>query len=77
MVEFSGGPGGLIEHGFSNTVFIIPGVIIFALSGKSENMNCYRILILPVSSLLGLGQLQPNSSMLLTEQLVGVFVSEE
>jgi len=32
MVEFSGGPGGLIEHGFSNTVFIIPGVIIFCLS---------------------------------------------
>ncbi|XP_046682987.1 uncharacterized protein LOC124369200 [Homalodisca vitripennis] len=32
MVDFSGGPGGLIEHGFSNSVFIVPGIIIFALS---------------------------------------------
>lgn len=35
MVDFSGGPSGLIEHGFSNSVFIVPGIIIFLLSGMS------------------------------------------
>lgn len=33
MVDLSGGPDGPIEHGFSNSVFIIPGAIIFGLSG--------------------------------------------
>lgn len=33
MVDLSGGPDGPIEHGFSNTVFIIPGAIIIGLSG--------------------------------------------
>lgn len=32
MVDLSGGPDGPIEHGFSNSVFIIPGFIIFFLS---------------------------------------------
>lgn len=34
MVDLSGGPDGPIEHGFSNSVFVIPGLIIFLLSGK-------------------------------------------
>jgi len=34
MVDLSGGPDGPIEHGFSNSVFIIPGIIILGLSGK-------------------------------------------
>ncbi|XP_073980911.1 uncharacterized protein [Rhodnius prolixus] len=32
MVDLSGGPDGPIEHGFSNSVFIVPGAIIFGLS---------------------------------------------
>lgn len=34
MVDLSGGQDGPIEHGFSNTVFIIPGIIFITLSGK-------------------------------------------
>lgn len=34
MVDFSSGSGGLIEHGFSNSVFIIPGILTFALLGE-------------------------------------------
>lgn len=34
MVDLSGGPDGPIEHGFSNSVFIVPGAIIFGLSGN-------------------------------------------
>ena len=37
MVDLSGGPDGPIEHGFSNSVFIIPGIIILGLSGKFIN----------------------------------------
>ncbi|GLV36398.1 uncharacterized protein CBL_08889 [Carabus blaptoides fortunei] len=33
MVDLSGGQDGPIEHGFSNTVFIIPGIIFITLSG--------------------------------------------
>jgi len=36
MVDLSGGPDGPIEHGFSNSVFIIPGIIILGLSGKGN-----------------------------------------
>jgi hypothetical protein len=36
MVDLSGGPDGPIEHGFSNSVFIIPGIIILGLSGKRK-----------------------------------------
>ncbi|KDR11411.1 hypothetical protein L798_14044 [Zootermopsis nevadensis] len=32
MVDLSGGPDGPIEHGFSNSVFVIPGIIILGLS---------------------------------------------
>lgn len=34
MVDLSGGQDGPIEHGFSNSVFIIPGIIITGLAGK-------------------------------------------
>lgn len=44
MVDLGGGPDGPIEHGFSNTVFIIPGLIIFGLSGITyDNMFVYII----------------------------------
>ncbi|CAH2003498.1 unnamed protein product [Acanthoscelides obtectus] len=32
MVDLGGGQDGPIEHGFSNTVFIIPGIIFVSLS---------------------------------------------
>uniref|UniRef100_T1JP47 Uncharacterized protein n=1 Tax=Strigamia maritima TaxID=126957 RepID=T1JP47_STRMM len=32
MVDLSGGgPDGLLEHGFSNSIFIIPAIIVIAL----------------------------------------------
>nr|CAH7719876.1 unnamed protein product [Callosobruchus chinensis] len=34
MVDLGGGQDGPIEHGFSNTVFIIPGIIFVSLSGE-------------------------------------------
>lgn len=34
MVDLSGGQDGPIEHGFSNSVFIAPGIIFVSLSGK-------------------------------------------
>jgi hypothetical protein len=34
MVDIAGGHDGPIEHGFSNSVFIIPGIIILGLSGE-------------------------------------------
>jgi hypothetical protein len=34
MIDISEGADGPIEHGFSNSVFIIPGIIILCLSGK-------------------------------------------
>jgi len=34
MVDLAGaGPDGPIEHGFNNTVFILPGVIVLGLMG--------------------------------------------
>lgn len=35
MVDLGGGQDGPIEHGFSNTVFILPGIIFVSLSSKS------------------------------------------
>lgn len=32
MVDLSGGSDGPLEHAFSNTVFIIPGIIFVSLS---------------------------------------------
>ena len=32
MVDLSGGQDGPIEHGFSNSVFIVPAIIIITLS---------------------------------------------
>lgn len=32
MVDLNGGTEGLIEHGFSNSVFIIPGIVVISLS---------------------------------------------
>lgn len=34
MVDLSGGQDGPIEHGFPNSVFIIPGIVFVSLSGK-------------------------------------------
>ena len=34
MVDLSDGFDGLIEHGFSNVVFVIPAVIVIGLAGK-------------------------------------------
>lgn len=39
MVDLSGGQDGPLEHGFSNSVFIIPGVVFISLSGKLKNLN--------------------------------------
>lgn len=44
MVDFSGGPSGLIEHGFSNSVFIVPGIIIFLLSGMFSYYLLYKVI---------------------------------
>jgi len=35
MVDLSGGPDGPIEHGFSNTVFIIPAIVVIGLAGNN------------------------------------------
>jgi hypothetical protein len=49
MVDLSGGPDGPIEHGFSNSVFIIPGIIILGLSGKvNKSSYVYKYLITAV-----------------------------
>lgn len=37
MVDLSGGTDGPIEHTFSNSVFIVPGIIFVSLSGKHLN----------------------------------------
>lgn len=34
MVDLSGGLEGHLEFAFSNTVFIVPGIIVVSLSGK-------------------------------------------
>lgn len=34
MVDLSGGQDGPIEHGFSNSVFIVPAIIFVTLSGR-------------------------------------------
>lgn len=34
MVDLGGGQDGPIEHGFSNTVFILPGFIFVSLTGQ-------------------------------------------
>ena len=34
MVDLSSSSGGLIEHGFDNSVFIIPAVVIVGLAGE-------------------------------------------
>ena len=36
MVDLTdgGGSGGLLEHGFSNWVFVVAGVLVFGLVGK-------------------------------------------
>lgn len=34
MVDLGGGQDGPIEHGFSNSVFILPGIVFVALSGE-------------------------------------------
>lgn len=33
MVDLGGGQDGPIEHGFSNSVFIIPGIVFVSLAG--------------------------------------------
>jgi hypothetical protein len=49
MVDLSGGPDGPIEHGFSNSVFIIPGIIILGLSGKvNQRADVYSYFITAV-----------------------------
>lgn len=45
MVDLSGGSDGPLEHAFSNTVFIIPGIIFVSLSGK----KCLLILTKVIS----------------------------
>ncbi|KAJ8924444.1 hypothetical protein NQ315_007241 [Exocentrus adspersus] len=35
MVDLGGGQDGPIEHGFSNSVFILPGIIFVSLSGRA------------------------------------------
>jgi len=32
MADLSGGPDGPVEHGFSSSAFIVPGIIILGLS---------------------------------------------
>ena len=37
MVDLSaGGPDGPLEHGFSNSVFVFPGIVTVGLAGKSS-----------------------------------------
>lgn len=36
MVDLGGGQDGPIEHGFSDSVFILPAIVIVSLSGKHE-----------------------------------------
>ncbi|VEN43900.1 unnamed protein product [Callosobruchus maculatus] len=39
MVDLGGGQDGPIEHGFSNTVFIVPGIIFVSLSDISNKQD--------------------------------------
>lgn len=39
MVDLSGGADGPIEHGFSNSVFIIPAIVVVGLSGVYRNRS--------------------------------------
>ncbi|KAF5283875.1 hypothetical protein FQA39_LY04695 [Lamprigera yunnana] len=39
MVDLSGGQDGPIEHGFSNSVFIVPTIIFVTLSDKGEELS--------------------------------------
>lgn len=34
MVDLGGGHDGPLEHGFSNSVFILPGIIVVSLTGN-------------------------------------------
>lgn len=34
MVDLSGGHDGPLEHAFSNSVFIVPGIVVISLTGK-------------------------------------------
>lgn len=34
MVDLGGGQDGPLEHAFSNSVFVVPGIIVVSLSGK-------------------------------------------
>lgn len=44
MVDLSGGPEGPIQHGFSNSVFIVPAIIVVGLT-VFFGLKLYRSLV--------------------------------
>ncbi|KAK3930222.1 Protein orai-2 [Frankliniella fusca] len=43
MVDLSGGPEGPIEHGFSNSVFIVPAIVVIGLTGADGGFEAPSI----------------------------------
>lgn len=39
MVDLGGGQDGPIEHGFSDSVFILPAFVVVSLSGKNADFG--------------------------------------
>lgn len=45
MVDLGGGQDGPIEHGFSDSVFILPTIVVVSLSGKTNPFVVYLVFI--------------------------------
>lgn len=43
MVDLGGGQDGPIEHGFSDSVFILPTIVVVSLSGKQYILLTYSL----------------------------------
>lgn len=43
MVDLSGGQDGPLEHAFSNSVFILPGIVVVSLTGNLDSLHCFLV----------------------------------
>lgn len=53
MVDLRGGQDGPIEHGFSNSVFILPGIIFISLSSKLIQLYFNYLLFIIITVFFG------------------------